>query len=114
MKWDFLLEAGIILILANQLTNALKGQCKAHKIFSRIILRSNLEEDWTSHDDFLSCLVEADMKAKRRYFFPNHDGGKALPKSLRKIIDENVARYDLPELDELDNLHQPEVELRRI
>ncbi len=113
MKWDFLLEASIILILANQLTNALKGQYKAHKIFNRIILRSNLEH-WTSYDDFLSCLVEADMKAKRRYFFPNHDGGKALPKSLRKIIDENVARYDLPELDELDNLHQPEVELRRI
>jgi arginine/lysine/ornithine decarboxylase len=44
-----------------------------------------------------------------RYFFPGHAGGTSISESFRKVLmTEDVLTLDLPELDELDNLHSPE------
>ncbi|RYH26463.1 hypothetical protein EON65_14560 [archaeon] len=46
-----------------------------------------------------------------RYFFPGHRGGLHAPSQLVKVLENShsVFALDLPELDETDNIHAPEV-----
>lgn len=89
--------------------NAFKYLPNSHDALKRTRSHNGVKQEGWDEDDYLSQLIKANEKAKRRYFFPNHNGGKGLPKNFKKIISSAIGKYDLPELDELDNLHEPEV-----
>ena len=58
---------------------------------------------------FLSALEDASQNIKHQYFFPNHHGGNHAPRSLLRLLPKAQLKFDLPELDETDNIHAPEV-----
>lgn len=47
-------------------------------------------------------------KLSHRYFFPGH-GGQYPPSEFQDLIGQRPFLFDLPELEELDNVHHPEV-----
>lgn len=61
----------------------------------------------------IASLAEVTPPIKERYFFPGHNGGENSPKSVRKIYGTDIFGLDLPELDGLDNIHNPEGPLLR-
>lgn len=61
----------------------------------------------------IASLAEVTPPIKERYFFPGHNGGENSPKSVRKIYGTDIFALDLPELDGLDNIHNPEGPLLR-
>ncbi len=70
---------------------------------------------------FIDALKSVAPSLQHRYFFPGHCGGLCAPAALVDLLsssnsvaadgeDRNsVLSYDLPELDGLDNLHNPQV-----
>ena len=61
----------------------------------------------------IASLAEVTPPIKERYFFPGHNGGENSPKSVRKIYGTDIFGLDGPELDGLDNIHNPEGPLLR-
>jgi arginine/lysine/ornithine decarboxylase len=57
---------------------------------------------------FVEALVRAQPALTHRFFFPGHAGSASNQENLNDIFGESLHKYDLPELDELDNLHHPE------
>jgi len=58
---------------------------------------------------FLSALIEVQKDLKANFFFPGHSGGACLPESFKRLNGYGtIFKYDLPELDGLDNIHSPE------
>lgn len=72
---------------------------------------TNLEST-TPYLDALSAAGSSHLN-HRRFYFPSHAGGLYSPNTLKKLLSSgkntSALSYDLPELDELDNLHGPEV-----
>jgi hypothetical protein len=60
---------------------------------------------------YLEALVASSTAIKKRYFFPGHHGGLHAPPALLQALQKpsSALTLDLPELDELDNLHASEV-----
>jgi hypothetical protein len=67
----------------------------------------------TSSSPYLDALKSASLSISnnKRFFFPGHKGGSYISNKFREVLQvgETVLNLDLPELDELDNLHRPEV-----
>jgi hypothetical protein len=59
---------------------------------------------------FLTSLVKEGHRIKHRYFYPGHGG--FIPK-VEDTPFQKIGIYDLPELDELDNIHNPEVNSKK-
>ena len=57
---------------------------------------------------YVDALINEADDTRDSYFFPGHSSGSFLPKELRAFGSE-LFKYDLPELDGLDNIHCPEV-----
>ncbi len=56
------------------------------------------------------ALLSAAKVAQHRFFFPGHNGGKHAPPQWQALEGTgSLLHYDLPELDELDNIHHPQV-----
>jgi len=68
---------------------------------------NNDNNDDSSSTPYVDALLSSVDLIKHRYFFPGHNGGKGSPNSIINIL-KNALYYDLPELDELDNIHSPE------
>jgi hypothetical protein len=62
-----------------------------------------------SHHYLEALSLEANHTNRVNFFFPSHNGGKYLPRTLKDLLTTNSFAYDLPELDGLDNFHAPEV-----
>jgi arginine/lysine/ornithine decarboxylase len=45
---------------------------------------------------------------KEQYFFPGHGGGKHIPTDFADLSAVSPWQFDVPELDGLDNIHNPE------
>lgn len=59
---------------------------------------------------FCDALISTSKLARHRFFFPGHNGGKYAPPQWRSLEGpQSLLEYDLPELDELDNIHHPQV-----
>ena len=56
--------------------------------------------------EYSAAVVAASNFVERRFFFPNHGGAGPLQRLLKT---GNIESLDLPELDETDNIHSPEV-----
>jgi hypothetical protein len=59
-------------------------------------------------NQYLEDLHRCGSRIDKRFFFPGHSGIN-LPKSFTEAFEKNPFRYDLPELDETDNIHSPRV-----
>ena len=58
---------------------------------------------------FLSALKQVQKDLKANFFFPGHSGGACLSDSFKRLNGPGtIFKYDLPELDGLDNIHCPE------
>ena len=60
--------------------------------------------------DALKTIVPPITACRQQYFFPSHNGGKHLPTSFTDLqnSNSNLWQYDVPELDGLDNIHNPQ------
>lgn len=56
--------------------------------------------------EYSIAVIAASNSVERRFFFPNHGGVGPLRRLLKH---GNIEQLDLPELDETDNIHSPEV-----
>ena len=56
---------------------------------------------------FINALIEVEKELSSIHFFPGHQRGKFLSKTFRKMNENSPFSYDLPELDGLDNIHNP-------
>jgi hypothetical protein len=63
---------------------------------------------------FLTALKNIHSTVPHQFFFPGHSSGKFIPDLLKDVIfnSRNPFEFDLPELDGLDNVHQPKVSLK--
>ena len=60
---------------------------------------------------FLSALLAVEKDLQHKFFFPGHCGGKFSPSDTLGL--KPSMKYDLPELDGLDNIHNPDGPLLR-
>ena len=61
---------------------------------------------------FLTALTHIRSTVPHQFFFPGHSSGKFIPDLLKEEIFSRTSspfEFDLPELDGLDNVHNPEV-----
>jgi hypothetical protein len=58
---------------------------------------------------YVEALLEVSKPIRERFFFPGHSGGAFADDQLSQIVGATPLKYDLPELDGLDNIHNPEV-----
>jgi len=76
-------------------------------------LRAKSSKEPDSSAPFCDALIDVVEAIKHKFFFPGHSGGINVPSQLRKIffdnLDSSPLKFDLPELDGLDNIHNPEV-----
>lgn len=56
--------------------------------------------------EYSAAVVAASNFIERRFFFPNHGGAGPFQRLLNT---GSIESLDLPELDETDNIHSPEV-----
>lgn len=67
---------------------------------------------------YLDSLASAAMSisTRKRFFFPGHKGGCYVSNKFNNVLQvgDSALILDLPELDELDNLHCPEVSMYMI
>lgn len=84
--------------------------CYAFRM-GRFSYRSNMVMKTEGEAPFVQALIAATKTIGHRYFFPGHHGGLLAPPDLTKALIEpnSVLKMDLPELDETDNVHAPEV-----
>jgi hypothetical protein len=78
----------------------LKNNSKYLNKYKFTILSDN--SDNMFYSDALSL---ASKSIKHTFFFPGHNQGRYLPTKFKNIL----FKLDFPELDELDNIHCPEV-----
>ena len=71
-----------------------------------------------SRSPFVDALVEVAERHHhdRRFYFPSHCGGIILPESFKRLTSQSnsnnsLLSFDMPELDELDNIHSPVVSI---
>ena len=76
---------------------------------SVISVSSNLKDLECDETPFLSALINARANIRRQYFFPSHQSGNYTSDKMKGLIGADAFYYDLPELDGLDNIHNPEV-----
>lgn len=62
---------------------------------------------------YIDALISSNKLYRHRYFFPGHSGGKFGDEILSKIGLKEALQYDLPEMDELGDLHSLEVKSTR-
>ena len=62
-----------------------------------------------SSGPYADGLLTAAETIRHRFFFPGHGGCPQYDSSSASSIITSWAKYDLPELDETDNLHAPSV-----
>lgn len=72
------------------------------------IIRSS--QLYAEGDSYSSAARKAAVVIKKRYFFPGHGARKSRDLLVEDSM-ESVAALDLPELDETDNIHSPEVSI---
>lgn len=87
-----------ILFLYFNIINSKKTSIINHKI--------KLDQTLTP---FLDALTSVEPDIRYRFLFPGHNGGDDISQKLMSDIPgfEKVLKYDLPELEELDNVHCP-------
>jgi len=79
--------------------------------FKRVDVQRRMNEE---KSPFLDALVAANKLVHHRFFFPGHNGGKYGSSKFKDALQSSMMqRLDLPELDELDNVHDPQVSLIR-
>lgn len=68
------------------------------------------KQDGQEETPFLSALIKVQRDLRANFFFPGHSGGASLPEMLKRLDEPGgtIFKYDLPELDGLDNIHNPE------
>jgi hypothetical protein len=77
-------------------------------IFSHSSLKAKCNN---AKNQYLEDLHLWGSRIDKRFFFPSHSGGINLPKRFKEAFEKNPFRYDLPELDETDNIHSPHVRM---
>ena len=60
---------------------------------------------------FIESLLNANRDTRHRYFFPGHSGGLYLPAVFSNL---SLASIDLPELDDIATVQNPEVIIYRL
>ena len=71
------------------------------------LLASTEKNDDLKNTPFLNALIEVEKELSSIHFFPGHQRGKFLSKTFREMNENSPFSYDLPELDGLDNIHNP-------
>ena len=71
------------------------------------LLASTEKNDDLENTPFLNALIEVEKELSSIHFFPGHQRGKFLSKAFREMNENSPFSYDLPELDGLDNIHNP-------
>lgn len=99
----------VYLVIHVQCVSSFQYASPGKRVGAKLQQSSSEEDDFHSRAPFLKAMIEAMPVIKERYFFPGHAGGLFAPSELVKVMGEQVFRFDLPELDELDNIHAPEV-----
>lgn len=78
-------------------------------LFKSAKLTKKLHE--LSATPYLTALRDSVSTLKHRFFFPGHSG-YAVSNAFNELVGgSQPCTYDLPELDELDNIHSPEVQI---
>jgi len=78
---------------------------------------SNIADDNSdlSRAPYLQSLKIILPKIKHQFFFPGHRSGNCAPSQLlTNLIGKEALQFDLPELDGLDNIHNPEVLFKEV
>jgi arginine decarboxylase len=68
------------------------------------------KQDVQEETPFLSALIKVQKDLRANFFFPGHSGGASLPEAFKRLDEPggSIFKYDLPELDGLDNIHNPD------
>lgn len=96
----------MLFILLSYIMYIYSFQC-CYSRYRSVLVYNNDDNDISSNTPYVDALFNSVGLIKHRYFFPGHNGGKGAPYSIVKLLDKAL-HYDLPELDELDNIHSPE------
>lgn len=70
----------------------------------RLALQLSIQSNHNPPHPYWTALQDASENIRHRYFFPGHGGNGPMEKGA-------MEKLDLPELDETDNIHAPEVSI---
>jgi arginine/lysine/ornithine decarboxylase len=82
--------------------------CDGYLSNRRLNRRVQLQDLRPSPAPWVQALLDVEPTLKHRFFFPGHSN-QFIPPALSPLSDiRGMFKYDLPELDGLDNIHNPE------